>query len=216
MVTTIAPLTAQTARTRPAASARIRSERRFNAPPTLAEAYEMRLLGEVARWDDQAAFEQLYVRHRTAVARTAWQVCQDAGAAEDITQQTFAALWIRADRLIEKSVRLRPWLTTVARNAAIDCVRAQKSVAPLHEAAEISSTVESPEDVALAGVGKTELTAALAALSADQRAAVELIYMSGMTYAAAAEVLGERVGTIKSRVHLALAHLRTNLKHGRR
>ena len=52
----------------------------------------------------------------------------------------------------------------------------------------------------------------LATLSAQQRAAVELIFGAGLTYAAAAEMLHEPIGTIKSRVHLAVGHLRARLE----
>jgi RNA polymerase sigma-70 factor (ECF subfamily) len=216
MVSTIASLATQTVRTRPANSVPSRSQHRFSTAPTLEEAYEMRLLGEVARWDEQAAFEEIYTRHHKAVVGTALQICQDRGAAEEIAQQTFTALWIRADRLIEKSVRLRPWLTTVARNAAIDHVRAQKHVAALDEAAAIASTAQTPEDAAIASAGEAELGAALATLSAEQRAAIELVHIAGMTYAAAANMLGEPVGTIKSRVHLALGHLRAQIMRSER
>jgi RNA polymerase sigma-70 factor (ECF subfamily) len=216
MVSTIAPLAAQTVRARPATSVPARYQHRFNAAPTLEEAYELRLLGEVARWDEQAAFEEIYARHRMAVVRTALQVCGDPHAAEEIAQQTFTALWVRADRLIEKSVRLRPWLTTVARNAAIDYLRAQKHCAALDEAAAIASAEQTPEEAVVEAAGDSELGTALALLSAEQRAAVELIYAAGMTYAAAATALGEPVGTIKSRVHLALGHLRATMKRSAR
>jgi len=212
MVSTIASRSTQTLRTRAATSAPARSPYRSSAVPTLEEAYERRLLGEVARWDDQAAFEELYARHHRSVEKTALQVCGDPGVAEEIVQQTFTALWIRADRLIDKSVRLRPWLTTVARNAAIDHVRAQRHVAALDDAAVLPSAMPTPEEAALAAADDAEFAAVLATLSAQQRAAVELIFGAGLTYAAAAEMLHEPIGTIKSRVHLAVGHLRARLE----
>jgi DNA-directed RNA polymerase specialized sigma24 family protein len=103
--------------------ARSRRFARVPAPPTLAEAYESRLLHEVACWDDQVAFESLYETHVAAVTQAALSICDDAGTAEDIAQQTFTALWIRAGRIAARSLRLRPWLCTVARNAALEHVR---------------------------------------------------------------------------------------------
>jgi RNA polymerase sigma factor (sigma-70 family) len=188
-----------------------RPRRRLTATPNLDEAYEMRLLAEVARWDDQAAFEELYALHAAAVKRVALQICRNAGIADEIVQHTFTALWVRAERLIYKSVRLRPWLTTVARNAAIDHIRGERPGDSIEAAERIAASDPRPDDAVLQTEAHAELAAALATLSANQRAAVELVYFAGATYEAAAATLGEPVGTIKSRVRLALGHLRTRL-----
>lgn len=210
MLATVTPFVPQADRLRPTEPSKSRRHRHV-APQTVAEAYELRLLAEVARWDDQAAFEEIYRRHRAAVARVALQICPDAASAEDIVQQTFAALWVRADRLIEKSVRLRPWLTTVARNAAIDGLRSHRGTVPIASTADVPTSAPTPEAAAVAAEAKATLAAALATLSTHQRAAIELVYFADLTYAAAAQKLGEPVGTIKSRVHLAMGHLRERL-----
>lgn len=186
------------------------------APASLAEAYDVKLLGQIARWDDQAAFEELYRRHVDAVMVTAMHVCRNKHIAEEIAQHAFSALWQRAERLAAKGVRLRPWLTTVARNAAIDYLRsASASVASLDEAKEQPSSAPSPESEALVRESSREVRAAVAELSPEQRHAIELVYFAGMTYQAAAEASGEPLGTIKSRVRLALAHLRSRLHNAR-
>ena len=196
---------------RPAAAVSVRSQRPYAVPQTIDEAYELRLLAEVARWDDQAAFEELYHRHHAVVTRVAQQVCRDAEVAREITQHTFTALWVRAERLVNKSVRLRPWLTTVARNAAIDHVRADRPTVALCDATDSDASIASPEDLALSGVCNAELANAMTTLSPEQQAAIEKIYFCGLTYAAAADALGEPIGTIKSRIRLALGHLRERL-----
>ena len=184
------------------------------APTSLAEAYDVRLLGQVARWDDQAAFEELYRRHIDAVTATALHVCRNKHVAEEIAQHAFSALWLRAERLAAKAVRLRPWLTTVARNAAIDHLRSgPASIGSLDEAKEQTSNAPSPESDAIAHESSRELLAAVAILSTEQRQAVELVYFAGMTYQAAADASGEPLGTIKSRVRLALGHLRSHLSN---
>jgi RNA polymerase sigma-70 factor (ECF subfamily) len=195
-----------------AVPASTRPGRRPNQSHTLEEAYEMRLLAQVVRCEDQSAFEEIYANHHAAVMRVARHVCRDAGGAEEIVQQTFTALWVRAARLLERSVRLRPWLTTVARNAAIDRLRAEVPVTSIDEVADSPSCAISPEDSAVARDSKAALTAALATLSSEQRTAVELVYTAGLTYAAAADALGEPIGTIKSRVRLAIGHLRVQMQ----
>jgi RNA polymerase sigma factor (sigma-70 family) len=179
-----------------------------------AEAHDAKLLEQVARWDDQAAFEELYRRHIDAVTLTAMHVCRNKHVTEEIAQHAFSALWLRAERLASKAVRLRPWLTTVARNAAIDHLRsASASVASLEEAKEQPSRMPEPECEALVRESSRELHAAVAGLSPEQQLAIELVYFAGMTYQAAADATGEPLGTIKSRVRLALGHLRSKLRH---
>ncbi|MGD0472800.1 MAG: sigma-70 family RNA polymerase sigma factor [Candidatus Velthaea sp.] len=188
------------------------------APPTAgaasaAEAIDAELLERVARWSDQAAFEELYRRHLDAVMLTALHVCRNKHAAEEIAQHAFSALWFRAERLAAKAVRLRPWLTTVARNAAIDQLRASaSSVASLDEAQEQASSAPTPESEALLNDSSRAVRSAVASLSPAQRSVVELVYFAGMTYAAVAEATGEPLGTVKSRVRLALGHLRSHLR----
>jgi RNA polymerase sigma factor (sigma-70 family) len=186
------------------------------AAASLAEAYDAKLLGQVARWDDQAAFEELYRRHIDAVTLTAMHVCRNKHAAEEIAQHAFSALWLRAERLASKTVRLRPWLTTVARNAAIDHLRsASSSIGSLDEAKEQPANAPGPECEALQRESSREVRAAVAGLSPEQRTAIELVYFAGLTYQAAAAATGEPLGTIKSRVRLALGHLRSHLRDNR-
>jgi RNA polymerase sigma-70 factor (ECF subfamily) len=176
------------------------------------ESYEARLLGEVARWNDQAAFEVLYARHVGAVTHAALHICGDRHVAEDIAQQTFTALWIRAGRLAAKTLRIRAWLCTVARNAAIDYLRTGSvALAALDAAANVRSNEPDPQQAALTAEAAHELHAALATLSPEQRCAVELFYFTGMTYRAVADMTGQPIGTIKSRVYLAVLHLRARM-----
>lgn len=185
------------------------------AGPSPAEAYDATLLAAVAAQGDEAAFEELYRRHYRAVASVALQVCRNSHAAEDVAAHTFTALWSRAGRLVARSVRLRAWLTTVARNAAIDYVRsAATTVAAIDEAAEQPACEPGPEATALARESSVALHAAIAQLSSDQRTVIEMIYFGAMTYAAVADATGEPLGTLKSRVRLALGHLRTRLAAG--
>jgi len=192
-----------------------RAARRFPAAPDTEEAHETHLLAQVACWNDQAAFEQLYARHDAAVKRVAFGVCRSAHITEEIVQHTFTALWTRAQRLRDKSVRLRPWLTTVARNAAIDHLRGERPADSIEAADQLASTDLPPEHAVLEKEAHAQLAGALSSLSGDQRAAVELVFFAGMTYQAAAVALGEPTGTVKSRVRLALGHLRERLARAR-
>jgi RNA polymerase sigma-70 factor (ECF subfamily) len=181
--------------------------------PISREASDEALLEAVARWSDHTAFEAIYTRHAGSVKAAAKQVCRNRTAVEEIAQHTFMALWQRAERLAAKSVRLRPWLVTVARNAAIDYVRsAHAATVPLSEAADRPSHEVEPERALLEGETRDTLQRGLAALSPQQRDAIELVYFAGLTYQAVADATGEPLGTVKSRVRLALKHLRSHLR----
>jgi RNA polymerase sigma-70 factor (ECF subfamily) len=179
---------------------------------TFEKTCDEALLERVARWNDHAAFETIYGRHIGAVKAAAKQVCCNRASVEEIAQHAFLALWQRADRLAAKSVRLRPWLVTVARNAAIDYIRSgHASTVPLAEAADRPAREVGPEQALLEGESHEALHAGLAALSPQQRDVIELVYFGGLTYQAVADATGEPLGTVKSRVRLALKHLRAHL-----
>jgi RNA polymerase sigma-70 factor (ECF subfamily) len=171
---------------------------------SMAEARDTALLGAVAFRGDGAAFEQLYRLHVRAVTGAAYAICRDIWTAEDIAQRTFATLWERAGRLAAKSVRLRPWLVTVARNAAIDHLRAAQPYTELTPEADALC----PQEAAVTQALIADLAPALATLSSEQRTVIELRYFAGLTFPAIAERTGERLETVKSRARLALAHLR--------
>ena len=178
---------------------------------SIVEAYEDRLLAQVARWNDQAAFEEIYTRHFPVVTAAAMRICNDVGAAEDIAQQAFTTLWIRAERLTAKSLRLRSWLCTVARNAALDHVRAaNRSNVSCDDLTGRGSPTSGPEESVVFAESAAQLRRAMATLSPEQHAAVQLVYFWGMTYPAAAQVSGRSAGTMKTRVRLAVARMRAS------
>jgi RNA polymerase sigma factor (sigma-70 family) len=212
MFETIAPLRPDHKRAWDPLASAIAPHRRPLAAPSLEEAYDAGLLAEVARWGDHAAFERIYLRYVKAVKTVAMQVCHSKPIAEEVAQHTFMALWQRAEHLASSSVRLRPWLTTVARNAAIDYLRSGcAAVVPLADADQRPAEELGPEGSALAGESTDELRRALATLSAEQREVIELVYFQGVTFQAASDATGEPLGTVKSRVRLALKHLRDRM-----
>lgn len=174
------------------------------------EALDCSLIERIARQRDQRAFEQLYARHAAAVTSVAFHITHDRGAAEDIAQQVFLSLWQRADRLVAKTIRVRSWLTTVARNAAIDHLRASEPMLELDHAI-VADEASDPVAAALSAIDAEALRAAVATLPEAQRRVVELICFDGCTCSEAASATGAPVGTIKSRLRLAVQHLRVAL-----
>lgn len=176
-----------------------------------AETSEAALLAAIAYFGDEAAFERVYWTHSPAVIAAARHICRNSAVAQDIAQRTFMTLWERASRLATRSVRLRPWLITVARNAAIDYVRAENAWVALDEAEADSAASDCPQDAAVTNALMAELAPALAALSPEQRTVIELHYFGHRTFAAIAAQTGEPLSTVKSRARLAIEHLRRSI-----
>ncbi len=141
------------------------------------------------------AFEELVRTYQADIYRFASYLTHDRVLAEDVTQESF----LRAFRFIRSfrgETRFGSWLYAITRNCARDALR-RHDVLPLHDAAEqIEHKVSDP-------TSRAELDAALASISADHRESFLLIEVFGLSYQEASDVLGVRVGTLKSRMFRA-------------
>jgi RNA polymerase sigma-70 factor (ECF subfamily) len=168
------------------------------------------------RRGDESAVREMYRAYGNLVYGVALRALGRRELAEEATQQTFVRAWQAADR-IDVLRDPAPWLATIARNTAIDVhrretrreTRAIDSVSAEHPA--LVST--SPDLAALDAVW--QVRQAIDALPTEERAVVQLQYMSGMTHREIAATLGLAIGTVKSRLHRAhgkLAHLLSHLR----
>ena len=149
-----------------------------------------------ARRGDLAAFEELVRECQADVYRFALYLTRDRSMAEDVTQETF----LRAFRFIRGfrgGSRFTSWLLRIARNCSMDALRRPHAEAPLDERIE---PVGRPVSDASA---RAELDAALAAISPEHRESFLLTEVLGLSYQEVADVLGVRVGTVKSRMFRA-------------
>jgi RNA polymerase sigma-70 factor (ECF subfamily) len=174
----------------------------------VGEAGEAELLAAVAFLRDESAFDRLYHLHLGSVMSAAMHICRNKAIAEEIAQRAFMTLWQRAERLSTRSVRVRAWLVTVARNASIDYLRAENAYGAMGDSLGDPAQIECPQDAAVTNALAAELAPALALLSPEQRTVIELRYFRDMTFAAIAEQTGDALGTVKSRARLAIEHLR--------
>ncbi len=126
-----------------------------------------------------------------------------AGAAEDLLQDTFVRA-IRGFARLHGSVTPRAYLFGIARHVSLDALRARQPVDTL--ATEPAAPIPPPEDPRL-----EPMHAAIAALPAPQREALLLKLQQELSYEEIAEVLGIPVGTVRSRLHHAVAQLRLTL-----
>lgn len=193
-------------------------------------ADEAALVREVAS-GSQDALAALYDRHADAVFAAAIRLTSDRQVAEEVVQETFLALWNRAELFNPNTGSLAAWLHTIARNRTVDRLRAagrRPNLVPLSAAAgndepdtaaleriAASGTVLGGADLGAGPEGElaaTELRdvirAALADLPDHERTALVLAYSSDLTQSEIAQRLGWPLGTVKTRTRRALMRLR--------
>lgn len=161
---------------------------------------------------DEAALGALYDRHGRLAFALALRVVGDPETAEEVVQEVFVAVWRRAAGYDAAKGSVKSWLLAAARNRAIDVLRmrqARPRTTSFDDLPLISD--DDPARAALAAVDATALRAAVAILPPDQRTAVELAYFAGLSYPEIAAQLGIPLGTVKSRLRLALERLRASV-----
>lgn len=160
-----------------------------------------------ARRGDKAAFEELVVAYQGLAFRTAYLIARDAADAEEAAQDGFVKAY-RALGRFRAGAPFRPWLLAIVANEAKNRRRssARRAALVLREVSD--DAAPSPETVLLAGEGRTRLLAAVESLREEERDAVVCRYFLELSEEETAAALGVRLGTVKSRTHRALAHLK--------
>lgn len=158
-----------------------------------------------------ATLELLYDAYHGQAMAVAWSVLRDREDAEEVVQEAFLSARCALDRYDPSRGSTRTWLLSLVRNQAIDVLRAQKRrpTQPI-DGSEPSDPADVPTLAAATIDGETAL-AALQCLPAEQRQAIELAYFAGLTHREIASRLTMPVGTVKSRIRLALDRLRLAL-----
>ena len=183
------------------------------------------------------ALVQLYDRYAGAVYATARRLTTDRGLAEDVVQETFLALWNRAEQYNPAMGSLPAWLLTIARNRTIDRLRALGRRPPTVPVSDVALPDEGDTATlerliaggAVVGAGqpvmgpaallaetelRTSLAEALAELPDVERAVLVLAYRDELSQSEIAERLGWPIGTVKTRTRRALLRMRNALGPG--
>ncbi len=183
------------------------------AAPTGSDAplEEATLMARVAAGDPEA-FEVLYDRHARAVHSYVGAHLGRPGEAEEVCQEAFLALWRHAARFDPRRGGVRGWLIGIARHRAIDRLRAEARRSRAETAAQAIAALDPPDDpVSRVGAVRAEaarLRRILDDLPSEQRDVLLLVHFGGLTQREIAEVTGQPLGTVKSRLRLGLARVR--------
>jgi RNA polymerase sigma-70 factor (ECF subfamily) len=171
-------------------------------------AEERELVGR-ARGGDMDAFYSLIDRHDRALRRLAYRLLGDRDAMDDALQESYLKAF-RALRRFAGDSAFRSWLYRIVYNTCLDELRRNRKmgIVPLESASNRPDGRADPGDTATENI---DLAAALASLTPETRAAVLLVFVDGMDYHSATEVLGVSRGTLASRLHRGRAQLRRAL-----
>jgi RNA polymerase sigma-70 factor, ECF subfamily len=186
-------------------------ERTFNSEPSKAGlqaakvAEDAALLGKVEQ-GDQVAMGRLFDRYSGIVYSVALRVLKDTGQAEDVMQEIFIQIWKKPSAFISGRGSLGAWLAVVTRNRAIDSLRRRRPTDSVGDVVLVSSTDLGAE--AERNTMMEKVRGYMHQLPPEQRRAVEMAYFEGMSHSEIAEKTGDPLGTVKTRIRLALISLR--------
>lgn len=170
------------------------------------------LLVRVRDDQDRAAFAVLFRHFAPRVKGFLMKAGTPAAVAEDCAQDVMATLWQKAHLFDPARASVATWVYTIARNRRIDLAR---RVRPDPEELPWGPEPEPDQDEALILQQETErLGAALAALPDKQRELIERAYYGELSHTEIADQTGLPLGTIKSRIRLALDRLRQQMTEG--
>jgi RNA polymerase sigma-70 factor (ECF subfamily) len=160
-------------------------------------------LNAIAQGERQALAD-LYQGHAPSLMGYLTHLTGDPAAAEDLVQELFMVVWQDAGRFRSDST-VRSWLFGIGHKLGLMWLRRKRPQLLDHEVTEkLADDALGPADLADFALDKERLEAALASLSAEHRAVIELTFYHQLSRAEVAQTLGCPVGTVKSRLHYAL------------
>lgn len=169
---------------------------------------------------DRAAFATLYDKTSTHLLGVVLRIQRDRAQAEDILQEVYVNVWRAAQSFDAAQSQPLTWLTSVARNRAIDSLRRAQSQPQLQtnfsrsddEDSDVYDTVADdapgPLDLLSRASDARTLAACMESLSAQQRQSVALAFFDGLSHAEVAQSMRQPLGTVKSWVRRALLSLK--------
>jgi len=160
---------------------------------------------------DREALGVLYDRFASSLLAVALRMLGTSREAEDVVQDVFLEAWQRARHYDRARGTVRTWLMMRLRSRSLDRLRAGRRNRGVSLDEQTLPEAESTADASLAALDNDVLRKALADLPADQRRVLELGYFSGQSCAEIAATLSVPIGTVKSRMSRAIAHLRERL-----
>src|SRR3984957_20569080 len=175
-----------------------------NSPPPSAQD-DAALLALVQRGDEYA-MASLFDRYSKVVYSVALRVLRDPASAEDVLQEVFMQIWRNPDGFVATRDSLGGWLAVVARNRSIDALRRKRPTEQVDDMSLASNYNLADEAERNSLMEKARVVIHL--LPIEQRKTLEMAFFDGLTHSEIAEMTGDPLGTVKTRIRSALTSLR--------
>ena len=173
---------------------------------TTADLNDWSLLERIQQ-KDEGALSVLYDRYSGLVYSEAKRILRDTGAAEEILQDLFYQVWRTADRFDANRGSFAGWMLVAARNRALSKLRKKGDKGEELDDNRVDVKVNL-ENSAQQSLLVQKIRAVLGSLPEGQREAVECAYFEGMTHTEIAEKTGQPLGTVKTRIRMAMDTLK--------
>jgi len=174
--------------------------------------HQIALLKRVAA-EDKAAFAELFSLFAPRVKGFLIRSLGNEGKADEITQEVMLRVWRRASSYDPGRAAPSTWIFTIARNARTDVLRKERHPEPDPEdPCWVPAAPDAPDDVAEREQSGRRVRDAVAERPEGQAAILQAAYFQGQTLAAISEAQNLPLGTVKSRVRLAMKRLRAALE----
>ena len=159
------------------------------------------------RQDDKSAVSLLYDNYSDALFGVILRIVNQEALAEEILQDTFLKIWKYRESYDESKGRFFTWMLNIARNTAIDQTRLKSFSQKNQDLDNVVSIIDSrdQENFNVDAIGIREL---IEKLPEEHRSIIDLVYFKGFTHIEAAEALSIPLGTLKTRLRLAIVQLR--------
>ena len=158
------------------------------------------------RANDPKAMADVFDRYGSMVYSVALRILKDPGQAEDVMQEIFFQVWQNPNTFVQGRGSLGAWLAVVTRNRAIDFLRRRKPTDSVDEVILTSKTNLASEIER--NMMMERVRELLKSLPSEQQKSVELSFFEGLSHAEIAAKTGDPLGTVKTRIRLALISIR--------
>jgi len=155
---------------------------------------------------NEQAMASLFDRYSKLVFSVGLRVLRDPAAAEDILQEVFMQIWRNPDSFTAARGSLGGWLAIVARNRSIDTIRRRRPTVDVDDVPLASSF--NLADEAERNSLMERARGVIHKLPLEQRKTLEMAFFDGLTHSEIAEMTGDPLGTVKTRIRSALLTLR--------
>lgn len=167
-----------------------------------------RLINAIATRGDRAAFAGLFSQFAPRLKAYLLRLGLDHATAEEHAQEVLLVVWHKAAQFDPARATAAAWIFTIARNLRIDAARRAQRSPPMADPADEPPPEPSADAILAAEDRSTRVRAALATLPVEQADVIRLAFFDDRPHADIERVLGIPLGTVKSRLRLAMSRLR--------